>query len=61
MLKFRSMKVNAPDLRNEDGSTFNSNVDPRVTKVGHFLREPSIEEIAKELGVEKEEIAFLIF
>ena len=21
MLKFRSMKVNAPDLRNEDGST----------------------------------------
>ena len=24
MLKFRSMKVNAPDLRNEDGSTFNS-------------------------------------
>ena len=24
MLKFRSMKVNAPDLRNKDNSTFNS-------------------------------------
>lgn len=24
MLKFRSMKVNAPDLRNDDGSTYNS-------------------------------------
>jgi undecaprenyl phosphate N,N'-diacetylbacillosamine 1-phosphate transferase len=32
MYKFRSMKVNAPDLRNEDGSTFNSENDPRVTK-----------------------------
>ena len=38
MLKFRSMKVNAPDLRNNDGSTFNSKRDPRVTKVGHILR-----------------------
>lgn len=27
MLKFRSMKVNAPDLRNSDGSTFNSSSD----------------------------------
>ena len=32
--KFRSMKVNAPDLRNEDGSTYNSKSDPRVTKIG---------------------------
>lgn len=38
MLKFRSMRVNAPDLRNDDGSTFNSDKDPRVTKVGHFLK-----------------------
>ena len=27
MLKFRSMKANAPDLRNEDGSTYNSKSD----------------------------------
>ena len=36
MYKFRSMKVNAPDLRNADGGTWNSANDPRVTKVGKF-------------------------
>lgn len=51
MLKFRSMKVNAPDLRNEDGSTFNSKTDPRVTKIGHFLRETSLDEIPQVFNV----------
>lgn len=51
MLKFRSMKVNAPDLRNEDGSTYNSARDPRVTKVGHFLRETSIDELPQFFNV----------
>lgn len=51
MLKFRSMKVNAPDLRNEDGSTFNSDKDPRVTKIGHFLRETSIDELPQIFNV----------
>ena len=45
MFKFRSMKVNAPDLRNEDGSTFNSANDPRVTKIGRWLRESSVDEL----------------
>ena len=36
--KFRTMYVDAPDIRNEDGSTFNSDNDPRVTKVGKILR-----------------------
>lgn len=31
MFKLRSMYVNAPDIRNADGSTFNSDNDPRVT------------------------------
>lgn len=53
MLKFRSMKVNAPDIRNEDGSTFNSDKDPRVTKVGHFLRETSIDEIPQIFNIFK--------
>ena len=35
MLKFRSMKVNAPDLRNDDGSTFNS--DKELRKLVIFL------------------------
>lgn len=51
MLKFRSMKVNAPDIRNEDGSTFNSKTDPRVTKIGHFLRETSLDEIPQVFNV----------
>ena len=51
MLKFRSMKVDAPDLRNKDGSTFNSDKDPRVTKVGHFLRETSLDEIPQIFNV----------
>lgn len=51
MLKFRSMRVNAPDLRNEDGSTFNSKTDPRVTKTGHFLRETSLDEVPQVFNV----------
>ena len=34
MYKFRSMKVNAPDLTMPDGSTYNGADDPRMTKVG---------------------------
>ena len=51
MFKFRTMYVNAPDLRNEDGSTFNSDKDPRVTKVGHFLRKTSLDELPQFLNV----------
>ena len=51
MFKFRSMIVNAPDLRMEDGSTFNSEDDPRVTKVGKFLRRTSLDEIPQLLNV----------
>lgn len=51
MLKFRSMKVNAPDLRNDDGSTFNSKTDVRVTKIGHFIRETSLDELPQCFNV----------
>lgn len=51
MLKFRSMRVNAPDLRNEDGSTYNSSNDPRVTRLGRFLRESSLDEVAQIYNV----------
>lgn len=51
MLKLRSMKVNAPDIRNADGSTFNSENDPRVTKVGKFLRKTSLDEFPQFLNV----------
>lgn len=51
MLKIRSMKVNAPDFRNVDGSTFNSKTDPRVTRIGHILRETSLDEIPQVFNV----------
>lgn len=51
MLKFRSMKVNAPDIRLEDGSTYNGDDDPRVTKVGRFLRKTSLDEVPQFLNV----------
>lgn len=51
MYKFRSMKVNAPDIRNSDGTTFNSKDDPRVTKVGKFIRKTSIDELPQILNV----------
>lgn len=59
MLKFRSMKVNAPDLRNDDGSTFNSDKDPRVTRVGHFLRETSIDEIPQIFNILKGDMSII--
>lgn len=51
MFKFRSMYVNSPDLRNTDGSTFNSSRDPRVTKIGRVMRKLSLDEIPQLLNV----------
>ena len=51
MIKFRSMKVNAPDIRLADGSTYNGEDDPRVTKIGKFLRKTSIDEIPQILNI----------
>lgn len=51
MYKFRTMKVNAPDIRNEDGSTFNSDQDPRLLKSGKFFRKTSIDELPQMFNV----------
>ena len=51
MYKFRSMKVNAPDLRNADNSTFNSEEDPRVTKTGKVIRKTSIDELPQVFNI----------
>ena len=51
MYKFRSMYVNAPDIRLADGSTFNGEDDPRVTKVGKFMRSMSIDELPQILNI----------
>lgn len=59
MIKIRSMKVNAPDLRNADGSTFNSEKDQRVTRIGHILRETSIDEIPQVFNVLKGDMSII--
>ncbi len=59
MFKFRSMYVNSPDLRNADGSTFNSNQDPRVTPIGKFLRKTSIDELPQLLNVFIGDMSFI--
>lgn len=51
MFKFRSMYVNAPDIRLEDGSTYNAEDDPRVTPVGRFIRKTSIDELPQILNI----------
>ncbi|MBO5206924.1 MAG: sugar transferase [Clostridia bacterium] len=59
MFKFRSMKVNAPNLTNPDGSTYNSKNDPRVTRVGKFLRDTSLDETAQILNVIKGDMSII--
>lgn len=51
MYKFRSMKVNAPNYTNADGSTYNAPDDDRVTRVGKFIRKTSIDEIPQFFNV----------
>lgn len=51
MFKLRSMYVDAPDIRLEDGATFNSDDDPRVTKVGKFLRKTSVDELPQVINI----------
>ncbi|MBT2738381.1 sugar transferase [Bacillus sp. ISL-7] len=59
MYKLRSMKVNAPDIRNEDGSTFNSDEDPRLTRVGKFTRKTSLDELPQLINVLKGDMSFI--
>ena len=59
MYKFRSMKVNAPNILNKDGSTYNSKNDSRVTKVGRIIRETSLDEIPQILNVIKGDMSII--
>ena len=59
MHKFRSMKVNAPDIRLKDGSTYNGDDDPRVTKLGKFIRKTSLDEIPQILNVLKGDMSLI--
>lgn len=51
MLKLRTMRVNAEDIRNPDGSAYTGRNDPRVTPVGRILRRTSIDELPQIFNV----------
>lgn len=64
MWKFRSMYKNAPELRaqmeaqNElDGPAFKMQNDPRITRVGHFIRRTSIDELPQLINIIKGEMS----
>jgi len=53
------MIVDAPDIRLPDGSTYNAEDDPRVTKIGKFLRKTSIDELPQIFNVLQGEMSFI--
>ena len=59
MYKFRSMKINAPDIRNEDGSTFNAEDDPRLTDIGKFIRKTSLDETPQLFNIIKGDMSII--
>lgn len=59
MYKFRSMIAGAPDIRNSDNSTFNSDKDVRLTKVGRLIRKTSIDELPQILNVLKGDMSIV--
>ena len=66
MYKFRSMVINAEDIKenlkgqNEmSGPMFKMKNDPRITKVGRFIRKTSIDELPQLLNVLKGEMSLV--
>jgi exopolysaccharide biosynthesis polyprenyl glycosylphosphotransferase len=66
MLKFRTMVPNAEDLRhlvevkNEIGNLLHkTSADPRVTKIGRFLRRTSLDELPQLINVIKGEMSLI--
>lgn len=50
---------NAPDIRNDDGSTFNAADDPRLTKIGRLIRMTSLDEVPQILNIIRGEMSFV--
>lgn len=66
MYKFRSMVANAEELKEKlsaqnemDGPVFKMKNDPRITKIGRFLRKTSIDELPQLINVLKGDMSFV--
>ncbi len=66
MYKFRSMVVDAEGKRDEllhlneqDGPAFKIQHDPRITRIGHWLRRASLDELPQLLNVLKGDMSFV--
>ena len=59
MYKFRTMKKNTIDIRNNDGSTYNCKDDNRMTKIGRVLRNSSLDEAPQIINVIKNEMSII--
>ncbi len=66
MYKFRSMCINAPEMheqlleKNElDGPAFKLKNDPRVTKIGRFIRRTSIDELPQLINILKGDMSII--
>lgn len=66
MYKFRSMFVNADKMLSKlkeqndvEGPMFKMKDDPRITKVGHFIRKHSLDELPQFLNVIKGDISLV--
>jgi exopolysaccharide biosynthesis polyprenyl glycosylphosphotransferase len=66
MYKLRTMTLDAEDARSEldtanevDGPLFKMRVDPRVTRVGRFLRRSSLDEVPQLLNVLRGDMALV--
>lgn len=58
MYKFRSMKVGAEHMGT---GVYSDDHDDRITKIGHFLRKTSLDEIPQLINIIKGELAFIGF